>query len=29
MSAVREKFAMQVNSGILESVRNLAKSEGR
>ena len=29
MSAVREKFATQVDSALLESVRNLAKSEGR
>jgi len=29
MSAVREKFATQVDSVLLESVRNLAKSEGR
>ena len=29
MSSVREKFATQVDSALLESVRNLAKSEGR
>ena len=29
MSAIREKFATQVDSVLLESVRNLAKSEGR
>jgi hypothetical protein len=29
MSAVREKFATQVDPVLLESVRNLAKSEGR
>ena len=29
MSIVREKFATQVESALLESVRNLAKAEGR
>lgn len=29
MSTVREKFATQVDSALLESVRNLAKAEGR
>jgi hypothetical protein len=29
MSKVREKFATQVDSALLESVRKLAKSEGR
>ncbi len=29
MPAQREKFATQVDSVLLESVRNLAKSEGR
>jgi len=29
MSAVREKFATQVDAELLESVRQLAKSEGR
>lgn len=29
MSAVREKFATQVDSELLQSVRKLAKSEGR
>ena len=29
MSIVREKFATQVDSALLESVRKLAKSEGR
>lgn len=29
MSAVREKFATQVNSEILAEVRNIAQSEGR
>ena len=29
MSAVREKFATQVDSELLQSVRELAKSEGR
>jgi len=29
MSAVREKFATQVDAELLESVRKLAKSEGR
>ena len=29
MSAQREKFATQVDSVLLESIRNLAKSEGR
>jgi len=29
MSIAREKFATQVDSALLESVRKLAKSEGR
>lgn len=29
MSAAREKFATQVDSVLLESIRNLAKTEGR
>ena len=29
MSTRREKFATQVDSALLESVRNLAKAEGR
>ena len=29
MAAVREKFATQVDAELLESVRELAKSEGR
>lgn len=29
MSAVREKFATQVDSALLESIRKLAKTEGR
>jgi predicted transcriptional regulator len=29
MSAVREKFATQVDAELLESVRQLARSEGR
>ena len=29
MSIAREKFATQVDSALLESVRNLAKAEGR
>ena len=29
MAAVREKFATQVDAELLESVRQLAKSEGR
>ena len=29
MSTVREKFATQVDSELLESMRSLAKSEGR
>ena len=29
MSVAREKFATQVDSALLESVRKLAKSEGR
>ena len=29
MSILREKFATQVDSALLESVRKLAKSEGR
>ena len=29
MSTVREKFATQVDSALLESVRNLAKAGGR
>lgn len=29
MSTTREKFATQVDSALLESVRNLAKAEGR
>jgi len=29
MSTVREKFATQVDSELLESVRSLAKAEGR
>ena len=29
MSTVREKFATQVDSELLKSVRNLAKAEGR
>lgn len=29
MSAVREKFATQVDAELLESVRQLAKAEGR
>jgi hypothetical protein len=29
MSTVREKFATQVDSALLDSVRKLAKSEGR
>ena len=29
MSAIREKFATQVNSEILSAVRNLADKEGR
>ena len=29
MPVIREKFATQVDSNLLESIRNLAKSEGR
>ena len=29
MSTVREKFATQIDSELLESVRSLAKAEGR